>query len=67
MHKFIEFLLHQRVLVLALTGFLIIAGAIAWRRLPIDAFPDVTNVQVMILTERPAFRLWTWSTGNLSD
>ena len=53
MHKFIEFLLHQRVLVLALTGILIIAGAIAWTRLPIDAFPDVTNVQVMILTEAP--------------
>ena len=53
MHKFIEFLLHQRVLVLALTGILIVAGAIAWTRLPIDAFPDVTNVQVMILTEAP--------------
>jgi len=53
MHKFIEFLLHRRVLVLTLTGILVIAGAIAWTRLPIDAFPDVTNVQVMILTEAP--------------
>ena len=53
MHTFIEFLLHRRVLVLALTGILIIAGAIAWTKLPIDAFPDVTNVQVMILTEAP--------------
>ena len=53
MHTFIEFLLHRRVLVLALTGILIVAGAIAWTRLPIDAFPDVTNVQVMILTEAP--------------
>ena len=53
MHKFIEFLLHRRVLVLALTGILIVAGAIAWTKLPIDAFPDVTNVQVMILTEAP--------------
>ena len=25
----------------------------AWTRLPIDAFPDVTNVQVMVLTEAP--------------
>jgi len=53
MHTFIEFLLHRRILVLALTGILIVAGAIAWTRLPIDAFPDVTNVQVMILTEAP--------------
>ena len=28
-------------------------GVAAWKRLPIDAFPDVTNVQVMILTEAP--------------
>jgi len=28
-----------------------LAGALAWLRLPIDAFPDVTNQQVMILTE----------------
>ncbi|RLB62055.1 MAG: CusA/CzcA family heavy metal efflux RND transporter, partial [Deltaproteobacteria bacterium] len=30
---------------------LIIAGALAFRRVPIDAFPDVTSQQVMILTE----------------
>ena len=29
------------------------AGWLAWNRLPIDAFPDVTNVQVMVLTEAP--------------
>ena len=29
------------------------AGIFAWKKLPIDAFPDVTNVQVMILTEAP--------------
>jgi cobalt-zinc-cadmium resistance protein CzcA len=32
---------------------LIAGGAVAWTRLPIDAFPDVTNVQVMILSEAP--------------
>ncbi|MBN1418283.1 MAG: efflux RND transporter permease subunit [Planctomycetes bacterium] len=37
---------------LAISGGIVLlaAGAIAWLRLPIDAFPDVTNVQVMILT-----------------
>jgi cobalt-zinc-cadmium resistance protein CzcA len=29
------------------------AGIFAWQKLPIDAFPDVTNVQVMILAEAP--------------
>ena len=53
MHKTIELLLRPRILVLALTGMVIIVGAITWMRLPIDAFPDVTNVQVMVLTEAP--------------
>jgi cobalt-zinc-cadmium resistance protein CzcA len=55
MRAFIEYLLHRRILVLALTGILVIGGVIAWTRLPIDAFPDVTNVQVMILAEAPGF------------
>lgn len=33
------------------TLVLIIAGVLSWNRLPVDAFPDVTNQQVMILTE----------------
>ncbi len=49
----IRFMLSQRVLVLILTAILIAGGMVAWRQLPIDAFPDVTNVQVMILTEAP--------------
>lgn len=55
MRAFIEFLLRRRILVLALTGILVVGGMIAWTRLPIDAFPDVTNVQVMILAEAPGF------------
>ncbi len=30
---------------------LCVLGALSWTRLPIDAFPDVTNQQVMVLTE----------------
>jgi glycosyltransferase involved in cell wall biosynthesis len=47
----LHFVLHQRLLVLLVAAILLIAGGIAWVRLPIDAFPDVTNVQVMILSE----------------
>jgi cobalt-zinc-cadmium resistance protein CzcA len=53
MRSFVEFLLRRRALVLALACILIAGGVVAWTRLPIDAFPDVTNVQVMILSEAP--------------
>ncbi len=49
----IDVVLRQRVLVLSLTAVMVAGGIVAWHRLPIDAFPDVTNVQVMILTEAP--------------
>ena len=50
---FIKFILNQRLLVLFSTAVLVAGGIFAWRELSIDAFPDVTNVQVMILTEAP--------------
>ena len=51
--KFIRALLHQKILVILGTVLLTVMGILAWRQLPIDAFPDVTNVQVMILTKAP--------------
>ncbi len=51
--KQITFLLKNRLLVLLATAVLIAAGVLAWLRLPIDAFPDVTNTQVMILSKAP--------------
>ena len=36
-----------------MTSVIVPAGVVAWLRLPIDAFPDVSNVQVMVLTEAP--------------
>jgi cobalt-zinc-cadmium resistance protein CzcA len=49
--KQIAFLLKNRLLVLLGTAVLIALGVLAWMRLPIDAFPDVTNTQVMILSK----------------
>ena len=51
--RILHFVLHQRLLVILGAILLLGAGAIAWSRLPIDAFPDVTNVQVMILSQAP--------------
>ena len=50
---FITWLLKNRFLVLLAAAVAIAAGAIAWTRLPIDAFPDVSNTQVMILAKAP--------------
>ena len=49
--KLATFLLQNRLLALLATLVLIAAGVLAWLRLPIDAFPDVTNTQVMILSK----------------
>jgi cobalt-zinc-cadmium resistance protein CzcA len=49
----IKFILTQRLLVVMAAVVLAVAGVLAWTTLPIDAFPDVTNVQVMVLSEAP--------------
>lgn len=50
-HRLIEFSLRQRAVVLLATAILVLAGIFAALRLPIDAVPDITNVQVQINTE----------------
>ena len=54
MRPLLAFVLGQRLLVLALVGLLIGVGVWSVFRLPIDAIPDVTNVQVQINTNAPA-------------
>ncbi|MCP4454135.1 MAG: efflux RND transporter permease subunit, partial [Planctomycetes bacterium] len=53
LNHILTFILRQRVLMLLLGGLVLLLGGMAWMSLPIDAFPDVTNVQVMILAEAP--------------
>ncbi len=43
----------QRLVVVVLAACLLVAGIYAARTLSVDAFPDVTNVQVQIATEAP--------------
>ncbi len=49
----IRFVLRQRMLVVLGTLIVAAGGLFAWKTLPVDAFPDTTNVQVMILTDAP--------------
>lgn len=55
MHKFVEniiaFSLRNHVLVLFMTGILFIAGIICYFNTPIEAYPDVTNTRVRIITQ----------------
>ncbi|MFN3888320.1 MAG: efflux RND transporter permease subunit, partial [Aquabacterium sp.] len=45
--------LSQRALVLLLVLLLAAAGVIAWQKLPIDAFPDVSGTQVKVILKAP--------------
>ena len=51
--RLITFALQQRVFILALALVLAIFGWYAWLNLPVEAFPDVQDVQVQIITQVP--------------
>lgn len=51
LEKLVTFALQQRVFVIAASVLLAIGGAFAWRNLPIEAFPDVQDVQVLVVTQ----------------
>lgn len=51
--RLIYFGLRQRFLIVIAFALLSAAGVFAFKKLPIDAFPDVTNIQVQVITEAP--------------
>jgi len=53
-NSLIRFSVAQPLLVILMVAILIGAGVYSFRQLPIDAVPDVTNIQVQILTAAPA-------------
>ena len=55
LEKLIHFSIRHRWLVLLLTLGMCTLGAYHYRQLPIDAVPDITNVQVQINTEAAGF------------
>src|SRR5271166_5267496 len=52
-HRIVQASLRQRFLVLMLTGFIMIAGIISFRRMPVDAYPDLSPPQVELITQWP--------------
>src|SRR4030067_2303460 len=53
LNKLIGLALKERLLIIVAAIFLIVFGIYSFQKLPIDAFPDVTNVQVQIISEAP--------------
>ena len=51
--KLMHLALHNRLLILLLVVLIVGLGALAFKTLPIDAFPDVTNIQVEIVSTAP--------------
>ncbi|MBX3181652.1 MAG: efflux RND transporter permease subunit [Polyangiaceae bacterium] len=54
MKKLLELCLRWRLLVLAFVVLVVAVGVDSGRRLPIDAVPDITSLQVQVLTDAPA-------------
>jgi cobalt-zinc-cadmium resistance protein CzcA len=49
----VTYALRHRIIALALLAAFVVAGIGAFRRLPVEAYPDVTNIQVQIITLFP--------------
>lgn len=55
LEKMIAFSIARRGVMMLLAGLVFILGLWQFQQLPIDAVPDITNVQVQINTEAPGF------------
>jgi cobalt-zinc-cadmium resistance protein CzcA len=51
--RFVAAALRQRPFVLLVLAACVVTGVVAWREVPVEAFPDLTNNQVVVVTEAP--------------
>src|SRR6476661_10192525 len=52
-HRIVQFALKQRFVVLMFTLLIIVAGAISFQRMPVDAYPDLSPPRVQLTTQWP--------------
>jgi len=52
-HYVVQFALRQRFLVLMVTLLMVVAGAESFRRMPVDAYPDLSPPMVELITQWP--------------
>src|SRR6202046_1624860 len=53
MRRLIDFALNNRFMVLALAALFLVWGAISFHALPVEAYPDVANNYVQVITQWP--------------
>ena len=53
LRKLVDFSLNNRLLVIAVALLLFVWGVISFRSLPVEAYPDVANNYVQIITQWP--------------
>lgn len=52
-HRIVQFALKQRFVVLLFTVLVVIAGAMSFQRMPVDAYPDLSPPIVELITQWP--------------
>jgi cobalt-zinc-cadmium resistance protein CzcA len=52
-HRIVQFALRQRFLILMLTAFVVVGGAVSFQHMPVDAYPDLSPPMVEIITQWP--------------
>ncbi|MBN7137292.1 heavy metal resistance protein CzcA [Lysobacter enzymogenes] len=55
LNRIIEACVHRRVAILVMTAIVALFGVRAYLQTPIEAYPDVTNVQVQVITQMPGY------------
>ncbi|MBV8881328.1 MAG: efflux RND transporter permease subunit, partial [Planctomycetaceae bacterium] len=53
MRRLAAFAIEQPLLVVLLTGLFVASGVLAFQALPVEAFPDVTDIQVTVISLFP--------------
>jgi len=52
-HRIVQLALQQRFLVLMITLLIVVAGAVSFQRMPVDAYPDLSPPMVELITQWP--------------
>src|SRR6202158_2572742 len=52
-HRIVQFALQQRFVVLMVTVLIVVAGAVSFQRMPVDAYPDLSPPTVDLITQWP--------------
>jgi hypothetical protein len=65
--KLVDFALENRLLILALALILFVWGAVSFHLLPVEAYPDVADNYVEIITQWPGISAGDDPTGNRDE